>query len=109
MGLPIHLFNERMYRVIGDQCGNFVEVDELLVDVGVVRLRVEKGGRILSRVLVHWETLTFSIPIWPAEGSMMEVVLPLSRTRGGLRREKEGRDWMCDRRDWRRFGSRLDF
>lgn len=38
VGLLIHLRGLETFRAIGDRCGGFLEVDELLANLGVVRL-----------------------------------------------------------------------
>lgn len=93
-----------VYHAIGDRCGGFVDADELSGDLGVVQLCVRCNGHVPLRVLVRWASSTFSIPIWPETEPTMVSDTPSRGPMGGLRLEKEGRDWTRDRRNWRRFG-----
>ncbi|KAI8024994.1 hypothetical protein LOK49_LG02G01561 [Camellia lanceoleosa] len=48
VGLPTHLRGEEVYRVLGDQCGGFVEANKSSVDLGCIRLRMRCSEHTLS-------------------------------------------------------------
>ncbi|KAI7999316.1 hypothetical protein LOK49_LG09G00232 [Camellia lanceoleosa] len=83
-GLPLHLRGEEVYRVIGDQCGGFIEEDESSVDLGTIRLCVKGLAKMSSSVKLQWGSWSFSLPVWVKVRPLVEHMAPSSGGKGSL-------------------------
>ncbi|KAI7981150.1 hypothetical protein LOK49_Contig68G00005 [Camellia lanceoleosa] len=105
LGLPLHLRGDAVYRVIGAQCGGYVEADETSVDLGVVRLRIRSSESIPSSVVVRWGSWKFFLPIWVEEGPSVELGLPATAGGATTGADKDGLDLaQSNRVNFCRFG-----
>ncbi|KAI8007707.1 hypothetical protein LOK49_LG07G00759 [Camellia lanceoleosa] len=95
MGLPLHLRGEAVHRVLGDQCGGFLEADESSADLGSFRLCVRGLEKMPQTVLLRWRSWSFSLPIWV---EVRPLVVPVTLPGG----EEGGLDFGLERRDLRR-------
>ncbi|KAG5576516.1 hypothetical protein H5410_056650 [Solanum commersonii] len=76
MGLPLHLWSEKTFKAIGDQCGGWLETKEetsLKNYLKWARLKIRGGQRVPSEVIIEDKGLIYIIPIWSEIPTRVDV------------------------------------
>lgn len=90
--MPLHLRGEEVYRVLGDQCGGFMDADPSSTNLGSLRLCVRGLESILSAVSIRWGSWQYSLPIWQEVTPTVESVAPIVVSGADHHTNMEGQD-----------------